>query len=151
MTLGTPAPNWSIYADGSSNGRTGAPGGWAYVILRNGEPVKCGYGGWPATTNNQMELQAAIEGLRFFAACQPPRGSLELVCDSKYVLGMASGEYHPSPGKNEEQCRELRGLAMSLGCRTRWVRGHAGDEWNERCDALAKMGKDEQNAGRNHG
>lgn len=138
----------SIYCDGSSNGRADGAGGWSFVILRGSQPLSCEYGGWPVATNNQMELQAAIEGLRKAATLKQDGDYVELVSDSKYTLGMASGEYQPSPGKNEEQCQLLRKLAKDLRASVRWVRGHDGDEFNERCDRLAKMGKDAANARR---
>jgi ribonuclease HI len=131
----------SVYADGSSHSKGGLPGGWAFVALVDGQPVRCGYGGDASTTNNLMELEAAIQGLAFVSSVihQYQGAIVELVCDSQYVLGTANGSY--SATKNIEKCAELRKLARQLFISTRWVRGHAGDPYNERCDSLAKRGK----------
>lgn len=128
----------SIYADGSSSGGSGRPGGYGWVIARNESVISWGYGGSTATTNNLMEAEGAIQGM--IAALELGIDDLhELVCDSQYVLGIASGGYAPT--KNLEQAQQLVDLAAKLGCRFRWVRGHAGDTFNEKCDKLAKQGK----------
>lgn len=136
----------SVYADGSSTGRRDRPGGFGWVILENGQPLQCGYGGDPKTTNNVMELTAAIKGLEALAELKPMNELLaqriELVCDSEYTLKIASGEF--SPQKNLELAIRLRNLARSLHVITRWVKGHSAEPWNERCDRLAKRGKEEQ-------
>lgn len=154
----------SIYTDGSSHARGGLPGGWAFVIVRDGFPVVANFGGDPSTTNNRMELTGAIKGLETLDALirehalldQPPFGQVvELVSDSQYTLGMASGAMSPSMGpdgvrKNGDlvdRIRELADRLLTKGSdgkpRTRWVRGHDGDTYNERCDSLAKRGKKE--------
>lgn len=114
------------------------------------------YGGDPCTTNNKMELTAAIRGLQALSTMYVPRRELvELVADSQYTLGMASGRMSPGMGKdgrptNGELVARLQKLAQEwLGKApdgrplTRWVPGHAGDTWNERADSLAKRGKRE--------
>lgn len=137
----------SIYSDGASSAKGGKPGGWAFVIVRDeAEVLACGYGGNPNTTNNVMELTGAIEGLKkaiglYAAGLIKPEEPWELVSDSQYVLGMASGEWHPT--KNVELANEIAKLAKSLNVRIRWVPGHSGIVWNERCDSLAGRGKAE--------
>lgn len=132
----------SIYADGSSTGRADQPGGWGFVIARDGRPLLCGYGGDPKTTNNRQELMGAIKGLE--AALRLDLvDSIELVSDSQYTLGMASGAYMIHEGRNEDLIFPLRKLMKHLGATTRWVRGHIGDPLNERVDRLAKRGKRE--------
>jgi ribonuclease HI len=92
-----------------------------------------------------MELMAAREGLRAlvshptFLSSQNP--SVELVSDSQYVLGLASGSY--SPTKNVVLAEHVRDVCKKYNVKTRWVRGHAGDTLNMICDKLAKHGKDE--------
>ncbi|CAB4127311.1 Ribonuclease H domain containing protein [uncultured Caudovirales phage] len=66
-------------------------------------------------------------------------GPIELVCDSQYVLGMASGRM--SPNTNRTLVGKLRALSLELNVGTRWVRGHSKETWNEHCDKLAKRGK----------
>lgn len=130
----------SIYSDGSSNGRSDSPCGWAFVILKDGRPVATGYGSIQSGTNNVAELEGAIRGLKTFfkLGFSAP---LELVCDSQLVLGFATGAYKPT--KNLDQVKTLQDLVVASGCkRFRWVKGHDLDQWNQRCDSLAKRGKD---------
>jgi ribonuclease HI len=132
----------SVYADGSSHSSGGRPGGWAFLVLgTNRSPMASGAGGHPETTNNAMELTAIIRGLYAVRALWPngPDSPLEVVSDSQYALGMASGSY--SPTRNQELVAELRRLVLDLHPRLRWVRGHNGDKWNERVDSLAKLAK----------
>lgn len=134
-------PKISVYSDGSSGGRSDEPGGYGWVVLREGHPVLAGYGGDPSTTNNLMELEGAIEGLRAVlnAGLHLSGIRVELVSDSQYVLGMAAGKFHPS--KNIEKVAEIKELSRQLGVSFRWVRGHSKEPWNERVDSLAKKGK----------
>lgn len=135
--------NVEVYCDGSAT--TGdKPGGWAFVILVDGVKVAEGSGHLAKATNNVAEITAAISGLehvlndaRFSGAV-----SITLVSDSQLTLKYASGEY---------QCRKyhlvplyckLRQLNDKLKITTRWVRGHSGEEHNERCDELAKAARD---------
>ena len=132
----------SVYADGSSTGRSNKPGGWSYIIVKDGLVLTEDHGGDAKTTNNRMELLGAIEGLRALIQHQTiPPEAVELVSDSQYTLGMASGEYHPK--KNIDLATELRRLAIKTDAKTRWVRGHSKDAYNEQCDTLAKQGKEE--------
>lgn len=131
----------SIYTDGSSCGRILGPGGWAWVCVVNGVPVATDSGGWELATNNQMEMQAAIEGLAYAVSYKEKHpDAVELVSDSQYTLGIANGKY--SPTKNLEQCQKLTALFSELKASARWIPGHSGDTWNERCDSLAKRQKE---------
>lgn len=138
----------SIYSDGSSSGGSGKAGGYGFVLVRGAksdhpEELAWGYGGSPATTNNLMEMEGAIQGLmKALELGLPGTGEpIELVSDSQYTLGIASGGY--SPSSNLEEAARLVDLAKRVGCRFRWVRGHAGEPFNEACDQLAKLGKTE--------
>jgi ribonuclease HI len=138
----------SIYADGSSTGRSDGPGGWAYIIVVDGKVKLANYGGNPKTTNNRMEMTGLIEGLKAFESKFKlgDGQALELVSDSQLALGMASGGYTPSV--NLDLAGELRALSLKLAVfRFRWVKGHNGHPMNERVDRLAKKGKAEASVG----
>ena len=131
----------TIYTDGACQGNPG-PGGWG-VVLSYGKVSRELAGSCPATTNNQMELTAAIEGLRALKeACE-----VDLYTDSKYVqLGMsewlagwkAKGwRRGKKPVKNVELWQALDAEASRHTVRWRWVKGHASNPGNERCDQLA--------------
>ncbi len=128
----------SCYCDGSSASSGGKPGGWAFVLVLQNRPLVTDAGGDLTTSNNAMELTAAIRGLQCAQRLARPE-PLELVSDSQYALGMASGDF--SPSKNLELVAELRSLVLALRPRLRWVRGHNGDRWNEVVDRLAKHAK----------
>lgn len=114
------------------------------MILVDGKPVAADYGGCTCTTNNLMELEAAIQGLQAVER-RPDLMSrnvpIVVVSDSQYTLGIANGEYTPT--KNLESAQKLRELTKKLCAGTRWVKGHAKNVWNNRCDSLAKRGKEE--------
>lgn len=134
----------TIYTDGACEGNPG-PGGWA-AVLRYGEAVSELSGGAPATTNNKMELQAAVAALR--ALKEPVQ--VELYTDSTYLLKGIT-EWLPvwkargwrtaskAPVKNADLWRELDGLASAHTITWHWVKGHAGNPDNERCDRLAQQ------------
>lgn len=134
----------SVYTDGSSSGKGTGAIGWAYVLVRDGEVVGCDYGGLPDGTNQTAELRAAIKGL--LGADNLDGGDeIELVSDSKYVLGLASGAHRAT--KNVELVEQLIELAKGV-TRLRWVPGHSKEksldaEMNSRADSLAKRGKAE--------
>jgi len=133
----------TIHTDGACEGNPG-PGGWA-TVLRHGTRAREISGGDPATTNNRMELQAAIEALQALKEpCQ-----VELWTDSEY-LRQGITEWLPGwkrrgwrtadkkPVKNEDLWRALDAAAAPHQIRWQWLKGHAGHLDNERCDALAR-------------
>jgi ribonuclease HI len=132
------------YTDGGAGPNPG-PGGWGVVLLRPGaEPVELS-GGEDFTTNNRMELTAAIRALE--AAGDGAR--VRLVTDSQYLRRgitswlprWAAGGWRRQDGgevANQDLWRRLAALAASRRVRWEWVRGHAGERWNERADALAR-------------
>lgn len=132
----------TIYTDGGCEGNPG-PGGWAAVLLWNGRCKEVS-GGEPATTNNRMELSAAIAGL---GALKEP---CEIVCytDSEYlrkgisewIKGWKARGWRTrdkKPVKNDDLWRALDAATAGHQIEWRWVKGHAGHEHNERCDVLA--------------
>ena len=136
-----------MYTDGACKGNPG-PGGWG-VWLRSGSIERELFGGELATTNNRMELLAVIEGL---SALKRPCQVL-IYLDSQYVRKgitewingwKAKGWRTASkqPVKNAELWQRLDGLVQSAGhvIDWRWVKGHSGNEGNDRADALANQG-----------
>jgi ribonuclease HI len=141
-------PKVLIYTDGACSGNPG-PGGWGAVLIWNGkEKTICG--GESSTTNNRMELMAAIQALK--ALTKPCK--VELHTDSRYVMDGIC-EWLPAwkargwktaarqPVKNEDLWRELDAARQRHEVDWRWVKGHAGHELNERADALARKGLNE--------
>lgn len=132
----------TIHCDGACQGNPG-PGGWA-AVLQYSEKRKEVCGAVAATTNNRMELQAAIEGLRILIeACE-----VEMFTDSEYLRnGITSWikgwKYkgwmtkERKPVKNADLWKELDALVSQHKVTWRWVKGHAGHVDNERCDSLA--------------
>lgn len=137
-----------MYTDGACRGNPG-PGGWG-VLLRSGEYEKRLYGGAPETTNNRMEMTAALEGLK--ALTRPCE--VVLWTDSEYVKkGMtewlagwkARGwkTAAKAPVKNADLWQALEQEAARHQVDWRWIKGHAGHEGNEIADQLANRGIDE--------
>ena len=134
-----------IWTDGACSGNPG-PGGWG-AILRYGESEKDLCGGEALTTNNRMELTAAIAALE---ALKRP-SAVELHTDSQYLRdGVTAwmGNWKRNgwrtrdkkPVKNEDLWRRLDEATERHEIDWRWVRGHAGDPMNERADELARRG-----------
>jgi len=133
----------TVYTDGACSGNPG-PGGWGSV-LRYGDAEKVLSGGENPTTNNRMELTAVIEALK---ALKEPR-IVELYSDSRYVIdGLSKGwavswrknnwrKADKKPALNPDLWAQLLDLCEKHEMRYHWVKGHADNEYNERCDALA--------------
>ncbi|MEA5151199.1 MAG: ribonuclease HI [Oscillospiraceae bacterium] len=133
----------TIYTDGACSGNPG-PGGWGAVLRFKGAEKELS-GGERQTTNNRMELSAVIAALR---ALKEPC-AVELYSDSKYVVdalekGWAEGwrkkgwiKADKKPALNPDLWGELLELAAAHELRCHWVKGHADNEFNNRCDALA--------------
>ena len=137
-----------IYTDGACRGNPG-PGGWG-VLVEYGELSKQLYGGDVSTTNNKMELTAAIMALKEIKEpCE-----IILYTDSKYVLQGIEEWIHnwkkrgwrganKKPVKNIELWKELDELRDEHNIKWNWVKGHSGDPGNETADMLANRGIDE--------
>ena len=134
-----------IYTDGACKGNPG-PGGWG-VWLSSGSHQKELFGGEPQTTNQRMELMAAIQALG--ALTRPC--TVVLYTDSKYLLQGITSWIHgwkrngwqnsaKQPVKNADLWRSLDEVSARHSVEWRWVKGHSGDEGNERADALANDG-----------
>jgi ribonuclease HI len=138
-------PVVEIHTDGACRGNPG-PGGWGVLLRANGAEKEL-YGGEAATTNNRMELMAAIRALE--ALKRPSR--VKLYTDSIYVMKGITTWIHSwkrrgwktadkQPVKNEDLWRELDALRAKHEVEWHWVKGHAGHPENERADALANKG-----------
>ena len=133
-----------IYTDGACINNPG-PGGYG-VVIKNGKKPKELSGGYRMTTNNRMELMACIVGL---SALKNPSSSVILFSDSKYVVdGISQGwakrwqsngwmRNKTEPAINPDLWEQLLELCDKRDVRFLWVKGHDGNEGNERCDELA--------------
>jgi ribonuclease HI len=136
-----PISGTAVYCDGACRGNPGGPGGWGAFIKTATEEVEV-FGGAPDTTNNRMELTAAIEGLRWI----PESCDVTVLTDSQYVVkGMTEWRHgwvrkNWKDVKNVELWKTLIDEAQRHRAVFKWVRGHAGHSGNERADALANEG-----------
>jgi ribonuclease HI len=133
-----------IYTDGACSGNPGK-GGWGVVILENNKNEIFLNGGDDNTTNNRMELTAAIEALKHYHN----RENITLITDSKYVKdGIQSWIQNwkkngwktaaKKPVKNKELWVELDDLIAKHNINWEWIKGHAGNKHNEKADYLAR-------------
>ncbi len=140
-----------IYTDGACSGNPGI-GGWGVVILENNKDDIFLNGGDDNTTNNRMELQAAIEALRYFTKAQ----NITLITDSKYVKdGIQSWIQNwkkngwktaaKKPVKNKDLWLRLDDEISHHNIQWNWVKGHSEDKYNEQADALARKYIEENN------
>ena len=132
----------TVYTDGACSGNPG-PGGWGAILIYKGRE-KTLFGGERSTTNNRMELTAVIQAL---SALKEPC-AVELYTDSQYVVNAVNEGWladwvkkdfrrKAGPVKNPELWKALLPLLEEHQVRFNWVKGHADNEYNERCDAMA--------------
>lgn len=148
----TPAAGLVIYCDGACEPNPGA-GGWGFVVYRDGVEIHSEHGGANPTTNQRMELTAALMALRWFAG----RGIVEpvrLLSDSMYTVEGCNSWRHSwkargwrRKGKNPEIVsldlwRDLDEALTLLPITLEWVKGHVGTLGNERADELAAIGRE---------
>ncbi len=138
----------TIYTDGACSGNPG-PGGWGAILSYNGREKELS-GGERQTTNNRMELTAVISALE---ALKEPC-AVELYSDSKYVIDALQKGWAMSwrkknwiksdkkPALNPDLWGKLLNLTEIHEMRYHWVKGHADNEYNNRCDALAVAARD---------
>ncbi|NNE94022.1 MAG: ribonuclease HI [Verrucomicrobiales bacterium] len=141
----------TIYTDGSSRGNPG-PGGFGTVLLFNGREKRLN-GGFEKTTNNRMEILAALEGLR---ALKEPC-EVTVFSDSKYLVNaftkgwlenwkrMGWKRKKDQPLKNADLWQEMDEAIRDHRINWQWVKGHAGHRFNEICDQLATEAADGKN------
>ena len=132
-----------VYTDGACKGNPG-PGGWGVYIKFNNEEKDL-YGGNPETTNNQMEMQAALEALKYL---KDEDEAIKLYTDSNYLRQGITDWIHKwklnnwrtaskKPVANRDLWIEISDLNEKMNVEWNWVKGHAGDPGNERADQLA--------------
>ena len=133
-----------MYTDGACSGNPG-PGGWGWVVP-DGEGA---FGGAEQTTNQRMELQAALEAVRALP------GPLHIVSDSTYVVNCFRDNWwkgwikrgwknsQKKPVANRDIWEPLIELYQQRDITFEWVKGHSGSRWNDRADELAVMGRDQ--------
>ena len=111
------------------------------IVRDSAEILGWSFDGHPSTTNNLMEAEAAIQGMKaaIHLGFDGKEEFIEIVSDSQYVIGIGLGTYKPS--KNLDTAKKLKELAAKLRVGFRWIKGHTGNKYNEICDKLAKRGK----------
>ena len=137
-----------VYSDGSATSHD-LPGGYGVVITMNGEQIVEFNGSLENATNNEAELSGAIAGLQYVVDHLDISEEIVLVSDSQLVLGYANGSYRCKAMHLTPLYIKLRKLYQQLNAETRWVRGHNGEPFNERCDKLAKSARETQLAKKN--
>ena len=148
----TPKPKVVIYTDGACSGNPG-PGGWGAILMAGAHRKELN-GGEPVSTNNRMELMAAIAALE---ALKGP-SKVDLHTDSQYVKNGIGGWIHGwkrngwktadrKPVKNAELWQRLDAARARHDVEWHWVKGHAGHPENERADELARQAIAEMRAG----
>lgn len=137
-------PRTVVYTDGACSGNPG-PGGWGWVIP-DGEAA---FGGAEETTNQRMELTAALEAVKTLP------GPLHIVSDSTYVVNCFRDSWwkgwlkrgwknsQKKPVANRDLWEPLIELYQQRDLTFEWVKGHSGDRWNDRADELAVMGREQ--------
>lgn len=144
----------TIYTDGSSRGNPG-PGGYG-VILMYGQHMKELSHGFKMTTNNRMELMAVIEGIKALKFKDIP---VNIYSDSKYIVNAIEKGWlttwiktnFKGGKKNPDLWKEYYSLSKDYNIKLHWVKGHADNPYNNRCDELATAAADGRNLSIDHG
>ena len=122
---------YAVFADGACRGNPG-PGAWAAMIQDStGEVILKSSGVDVPTTNNKMELQAVIEGLRFIKS----KERCKIYSDSLYVINCAIGKWKRKA--NQDLWNEYEKVSFDKNIEFEWVKGHSGNEYNEKVDKMA--------------
>ena len=130
-------PNTNIiaYTDGGCLFNPGGPGGYGVVIINKEAGEVSEYSeGYISTTNNRMEVKAVLHALQETSESTEP---VTIVSDSQYAINCAIGLWQRN--KNRDLWKEYEKLTKGRDIRFNWVRGHSGNQYNERCDELATI------------
>lgn len=131
-----------VFTDGSAT-ILGRPGGYGWVIVIDGQKHSEGSGHMASATNNDAELESSIQGLAAVLKIVNKHSEdfvhyeVTLISDSKIILGWANGTYRCKQKSKEKKLNQLQFLVKRLDVKTQWVKGHSGNEHNNRCDKLA--------------
>jgi ribonuclease HI len=137
-----------VYTDGACSGNPG-PGGWAWAVSPDGVPRDSG--GEPVTTNQRMEITAALEAVRALSPQLAAGRPVEVVSDSTYVVNCFRDKWYvrwqangwrnarKAPVANADLWKPLVELVEQGGVTFRWVKGHGDDPMNDLVDQLAVM------------
>jgi len=139
-----------VYTDGGCSGNPG-PGGWAFVVVENSQVVFKSSGNENDTTNNRMELTAVINALKY--AINKKGEKVMLITDSQYVKnGITMWIFNwkkngwrtanKQPVKNQDLWKELDSWVAKTNVQWSWVKGHAGNTYNEMCDSMVRIEMD---------
>lgn len=139
-----------VFSDGSGTTKN-KPAGYGWALIADGNTLMGeGNGLLDTGTNNDAELRGALSGLaeclklvKEFHTEKPNHYEFDitLCADSKIILGWADGSFRFKQEEKSANYVLLRQLMQRLNAKTRWVKGHSGDKYNERCDALANLGR----------
>lgn len=131
--------NFLIYTDGACSCNPG-PGAYAYIIVKDGEIIKQHSEGFQSTTNNRMELLAVIKALS-----NTLEGHVDVFSDSKYVIDSINKGWlrnwqrsNWKERKNRDLWEEFLAVSTGRDITYSWVQGHANDEYNNKCDRMAR-------------
>jgi ribonuclease HI len=137
-----------LYTDGACSGNPG-PGGWAYIVLDSNNEEYIASGFKEETTNNEMELMAVFKGLFFVKSILNSKEQVQIFTDSKYISNAINGwiynwkrhAWKTSTGadvSHKDVWISLFPIVMENKVKAIWVKGHASDAYNSRCDSIAR-------------
>jgi ribonuclease HI len=126
---------YSIYCDGSCSPNPGE-GSYAGFILKNDQPIHVYYEYVKDTTNNRMEIKAALEGIKICSSIYNI-SSMNIFSDSQYVICTITKNWKTK--KNVDLWKELKPLSYNLNLNWNWIKGHNENLWNERSDLVANL------------
>lgn len=125
----------TIYTDGGCNHNPGGRGGYGVVVTDKNGNISSEYSeGYESTTNNRMEIMAILKALDISTFMKEP---VKIVSDSQYAIKCATGEWNRNA--NEDLWEQYDKLAKNRKIKYKWVKGHSGNRYNERCDELATL------------
>jgi ribonuclease HI len=137
-SLGPPSTSgaYVAYTDGACLGNPRGPGGWAAVVFAQDQPTWRLFGHLSSTSNNRAEALGVLAALEWV----PPGSRLDLYADSQLMVFQLRGVYKIKANTDIWELIQRSRMEKQLSLQAEWVRGHAGDPFNELADRLAKLG-----------